>query len=86
MLQSRGGGGEERPPRHADPLTSFTVLLLGVIAAGLLVIAILAVYTYSTPDVELPLVIAIALAFSMLLFVNVIGLGVRELRRLRAGR
>jgi NO-binding membrane sensor protein with MHYT domain len=84
MLRPRDGDAER--PRLPDPLVSFTVFFLGVIAVGLLAVAILAVYTYSTPDVELPLVIAIALAFSALLFVNVIGLGVRQVRRLRTGR
>lgn len=84
MLRAREPS-PERPP-GPDPVLAFTVFMLGLIALGLFAAAILAVYTYSTPNVELPLVIAIALAFSLLLLVNVLRLGVRQLRQLRAGR
>jgi hypothetical protein len=87
MLRPRGAAPAEpipgQPRARRDPLTSLTAFFLGVIAIGLFVAAILAVYTYSTPAVELPLVIALALAFSALLAVNIIGLA---LRQLRAGR
>ena len=75
----------ERPP-GPDPVLAFTVFMLVLIGLGLFVAAFLAVYTYSTPDVEQPLVIAITLAFSLLVIVNVIRLGVRQLRQLLAGR
>ena len=74
-LSSRGAG--------PDPIGSVTVFLLGLIALALFVAAILAVYTYSTPGVEVPLVVAIALAFGVVLAINVLGRGVRHLR---AGR
>jgi len=66
-----------------DPLLSLTVLLLGLIAVALLAVAILAVYTYSTPGVEAPLVIAISLAFGLVLAANVLGRAVRQWRASR---
>ena len=43
-------------------------------------VAILATYTYSTPNVELPLVIAIVLLFVVMLGANLLRLAVRNLR------
>ncbi len=63
-----------------DALAAIPVGLLGGIALALLAAAILAVYTYATPDVELPLVIAISLAFVVVLAVNVLRLAARHLR------
>ena len=83
MLRSREAPAE-RPPAP-DPVLSFTVFMLAVIAVALFVAAFLAVYTYSTPGVEAPLVIAITLAFSLLLIVNLVRLGIRQLRQLLAG-
>jgi ABC-type uncharacterized transport system permease subunit len=74
---------EPAPTARPDPLGSITVGVLGLIALGLFAAAILAVYTYSTPAVELPLVITISLAFGALLFINLLRLA---LRRVRAGR
>jgi len=88
MLRPRGPVDPEpehlvrRRPRR-DPLASLNVAVLVVIALALFAAAILAVYTYSTPAVEAPLVVAIAIAFAALLAVNVVGL---TLRQLRAGR
>ena len=84
MLRPREAA-PERPPAP-DPIFTFTVFMLALIAVGLFVAAFLAVYTYSTPDVELPLVIAMALAFSLLMVLNLVRLGVRQLRQLLAGR
>ncbi len=66
--------------RQADPVLAITVGALSVIAAALFVAAFLAIYTYSTPDVELPLVIAIALFFVVVLGANLLRLAVRHLR------
>ena len=63
-----------------DPVLSITVGALAVIAVALLVAAVLATYTYSTPDVELPLIIAIALCFVVVLGANLVRLAVRYLR------
>ena len=69
--------------RQPDPLVAIAVFGLSLVAAALFVAAILAVYTYSTPDVELPLVVAIALAFVALAFAFIVG---HAVRRLRLGR
>jgi hypothetical protein len=65
---------------RADPLLAITVGALTVIAAALLVAAVLATYTYSTPDVVLPLVIAITLFFVVVLGANLLRIAVRHLR------
>jgi len=80
MLSPRG---PEEAVRRPDPLASIVVFGLALIAVGLFVAAILAVYTYSTPAAELPLIVAIALAFVTLFATLLLGLA---LRRFRAGR
>jgi hypothetical protein len=65
---------------RTDPFISLTVAVLAGIAVALFVAAVLAVYTYSTPAVELPLVIGISLGFSALLFANVFRLALRRVR------
>jgi len=66
--------------RQTDPLSAATVGALSVIAVALFVAAFLATYTYSTPKVELPLVIAIALFFVVVVGANILRLAVRHLR------
>jgi len=75
MLRSRSPQEAKAQP---DPLASLTLFGLAVIAAALLAAAILAVYTYSTPAAELPLVVATALAFGLVLAANLIGAVVRH--------
>jgi hypothetical protein len=70
---------------RTDPVLAVTIAALTAIAAALFVAAILATYTYSTPDVELPLVIAIALCFVAVLGANLLRLAVRHLRAGRLG-
>jgi uncharacterized integral membrane protein len=70
---------------RTDPVLSITVGALAVIALALLVAAVLATYTYSTPNVELPLIIAIALCFVVVLGANLLRLAVRHLRTGSAG-
>jgi hypothetical protein len=65
---------------RADPLLAITIGALTVIAVALFVAAVLATYTYSTPNVELPLVIAIALGFVAVLGANLVRLAIRHLR------
>jgi uncharacterized integral membrane protein len=65
---------------RADPLLAITVGALTVIAVALFAAAVLATYTYSTPNVELPLVIAIALGFVVVLGANLARLAIRHLR------
>ena len=72
-----------RLDRGADPLGSITVVFLALIGVALFIAAILAVYTYSTPGVEVPMVVAISIAFAAVLAFNVLG---HALRRLRPGR
>lgn len=71
------------PGVAGDPVASLTVVFLGVIAVALFVAAILAVYTYSTPGVEVPLVVAIALVFGVVVVLNVLSGAVRLWRALR---
>jgi small-conductance mechanosensitive channel len=65
--------------RH-DPVSAMTIGALSVIGVALLVAAFLATYTYSTPNVELPLVIAIALFFVVVVGANVLRWTVRHVR------
>ena len=65
--------------RRADPVSAITVGALSVIAIALFAAAFLATYTYSTPGVELPLVIGITLGFVVLLGANLLRLAVRHL-------
>jgi uncharacterized integral membrane protein len=64
----------------ADPLLAITVGALTIIAVALFIAAVLATYTYSTPNVELPLVIAIALFFVVVIGANLLRIAVRHLR------
>jgi Na+/glutamate symporter len=66
--------------RQMDPVSAITVGGLTVIAVALFVAAILATYTYSTPNVELPLVIAVALFFVVVVGANILRAAVRHLR------
>jgi uncharacterized integral membrane protein len=66
--------------RQTDPVSAITVGALSVIAVALFAAAVLATYTYSTPNVELPLVIAIALFFVVILGANLLRLAVRLVR------
>ena len=66
--------------RQTDPVSAITVGALSVIAVALFAAAVLATYTYSTPNVELPLVIAIALFFVVILGANLLLLAVRLVR------
>lgn len=84
MLRPREGSTEAST--GLDPVLAFSIFVLALIAIGLFVAAFLAVYTYSTPGVEAPLVLSITLAFSLILVINVVRVGIRSLRRLVAGR
>ncbi len=66
--------------RRTDPLSAITVGALSVIALALFAAAVLATYTYATPNVELPLVIAIALFFVVVLGANLLRIAARHLR------
>jgi predicted neutral ceramidase superfamily lipid hydrolase len=60
-------------------VAGLTVLLLVGVAAGLLLAAILAVYDYTTPAIETPLVTIVALIFIATLVFNILAAGVRSL-------
>jgi uncharacterized integral membrane protein len=66
--------------RQTDPVSAITVGALSVIAVALFAAAVLATYTYSTPNVELPLVIAIALFFVVVVGANILRAAARHLR------
>lgn len=68
-----------------DPLVALNVLLLAVLATGLFIAGILAVYDWKTPGAETPLVFWLAVIAGALLAVDVTLLAVRHLRRLRLG-
>jgi hypothetical protein len=78
---------EASATRHPapDPLVSLNVGALAIVAFGLLIAGILAVYDYSTPGAEAPLVLWIALIAVALVIVDVAVVGVRHVRRLRLG-
>jgi hypothetical protein len=66
--------------RQIDPVSAITIGGLSVIAVALFAAAVLATYTYSTPNVELPLVIAIVLFFVVVVGANILRAAVRHLR------
>jgi hypothetical protein len=68
------------PGERRDPLISITVMVLTLLGVGLFIAGVLAVYTYSTPGAEVPLVIAISLAFAAILALNLIGRAVQHWR------
>jgi hypothetical protein len=61
-------------------MLAITVGALTVVALALFAAGVLATYTYSTPKVELPLVIAIVLCFVVVVGANLVRLAVRHLR------
>jgi hypothetical protein len=68
-----------------DPLVALNVGGLVVVALGLLLAGILAVYDYSTPGAEAPLVLWVAAIAVALFVVDIAVVGVRHVRRLRLG-
>jgi hypothetical protein len=68
-----------------DPLVSVSVAAMTVVAAGLLLAGILAVYDWKTPGAEAPLVFWVAVVAVATLLVDVLVVGARYLRRRRLG-
>jgi hypothetical protein len=66
--------------RQTDPVSAITIGGLLIIAVALFAAAVLATYTYSTPNVELPLVIASVLLFVVVVGANILRAAVRHLR------
>jgi hypothetical protein len=82
MLRSREPSAERSTP---DPLVAVNVAAMAVVAGGLFLAAILAVYDWRTPGAEAPLVFWIAVIAVGLFFIDVLVVSVRYLRRLRLG-
>ena len=61
------------------------VAAMTVVAGGLLLAGILAVYDWRTPGAEAPLVFWIAIIAAALFCIDLFVVGVRHLRRLRLG-
>jgi hypothetical protein len=83
MLRSSEGSG--RGSSTPDPLVALNVLALGVVATGLFIAAVLAVYDWKTPGAEAPLVLILAVIAIALVGFDLAVLVVRHLRRLRLG-
>jgi hypothetical protein len=83
MLSSR----EPAPATRAipDPLVAVNVAALSVVATGLFLAAILAVYDWKTPGAEAPLVFWTAIVAIALFAVDLLVVSLRYVRRLRLG-
>jgi hypothetical protein len=81
MLRSSKGRGSSTP----DPLVALNVLALGVVAFGLLIAAVLAVYDWKTPGAEAPLVLWLAIIAAAVVGLDLAVLVARHRRRLRLG-
>ena len=74
--------GELRAVRHrTDPVANLTALLIGLVAVGLLLAGVLAVYDYNVPAVEGPVVLVLVAIFGVAVLLNVAAATVRSLRR-----
>jgi hypothetical protein len=80
MLQPREPVERLPQPSHPDPAVSVTAALLAVAAVGLLIGAILAVYTWEVPGAEMPLFFGVLSTFAAALAVQVLAATVRHLR------
>lgn len=69
-----------QPRDRPDPVASVLATILTLVATALLVAAILAVYTYQTPQIEGPLVATIAAVFVATLAFAIVVLLVRHAR------
>lgn len=81
-----------RPPQASesrrsapDPLVALNVLLLSLVATGLLIAGVLAVYDWKTPGAEAPLVFWLAVIAGAVILLDVTILSFRHVRRLRLG-
>ena len=83
MLQTRSHAAGR--PTQPDPLVALDVAAMTVLCVGLLLAAFLAVYDYSTPGAEAPLVLGLAALAVFVFVVNVVVMTVRHVRRLRLG-
>jgi uncharacterized membrane protein len=83
MLRSSEGSrtGDSTP----DPLVTVNVFALAVLAVGLFIAAVLAVYDWTTPGAEAPLVLWLAIIAIALAALDLAILVSRHRRRLRLG-
>ncbi len=83
MLRSRE---PDAPARLIpDPLVALNVAALSVVATGLFLAAVLAVYDWKTPGAEAPLVFWTAVIAVALFAVDLLVVSLRYFRRLRLG-
>ncbi len=80
MLQPRHPLERIPEPARPDPAVNLSAALLAVAAVGLLLGAILAVYTWTVPGAELPLFFGVLAAFLAAMAVQVLAATVRHLR------
>jgi len=80
MLRSSEPRRPTLGPR-ADGVAAITVLLLCVCAGGLLIAGVLAVYDYTTPGAEAPLVLSLTAIFGLVLALNVLVSTIRHFSR-----
>jgi predicted neutral ceramidase superfamily lipid hydrolase len=68
-----------------DPLVSLNVAAMSLVALGLLLAGFLAVYDWTTPGAEAPLVLSIGVVAIATLIVDLLVVSLRHLHRLRLG-
>ena len=68
-------------PVRPDPIATITACLLAVICVGLLAAAVSAIYTYSTPTWEGPLVLVLSALSAATLVINIAAMTTRHFRR-----
>ncbi len=83
MLRSREPAAAARS--IPDPLVAINVAALSVVATGLFLAAILAVYDWKTPGAEAPLVFWTAIVAIAIFAVDLLVVSLRYVRRLRLG-
>lgn len=79
MLRQPDSSRAPANPRP-DAIATLTVAILAACAVGMLLAGILAVYDYTTPSVEAPLALGLAIAFGAAVALNVVASAVRHFR------
>jgi peptidoglycan/LPS O-acetylase OafA/YrhL len=83
MLRSREPAADGRSV--PDPLVAVNIAAMAIVACGLFLAAVLAVYDWKTPGAEAPLVFWIAVTAVALFVIDLLVMSARYLRRLRLG-
>jgi peptidoglycan/LPS O-acetylase OafA/YrhL len=68
-----------------DPLVAVNIAAMAIVACGLFLAAVLAVYDWKTPGAEAPLVFWIVVTAVGLFVIDLLVMSARYLRRLRLG-